>query len=552
MKALMNRQKGVTVFFIVCALFLALAFSPQVWAAPAKNVILLMTDGTSSTHITLTRWYKGSPLALDDILVGGLRTYSAESLVTDSAPAASAFATGYKTNSKFLGILPELSSIPGVTPVSPDLQGKPVATLLEGAKLIGKSVGLIATSNIQHATPAAFSAHTPYRDRYTVIAQQQVYEDIDVVFGGGKQYMLPKANGGTRTDEINLVDVLKAKGYGFIETREAMLNFKGRKVWGLFAPDAMQYEFDRKDLTPQEPSLAEMTKKAIELLSQNEKGFFLFVEASKVDWAAHSNDPIGVVSDLLAYDDAVKIALDFAKKDGQTLVMAFADHGTGGMSIGNKEFYKIYDKLPYDTVLGALKKASFTGEGMGQIIGADRSEFNIRVQMMQNYGVDDLTADEVAAIQKGPRTRAFSSVVGPMLSKRSAIGWIYTGHTGEDLFLYAYGPNKPQGLIENTDIAKITAQSLGFDLTDTDRKLFIDAEKAFSPLGASTRLDDSDPTNPALIVQKGLVQARMPLDRNILQLGKATYTLPGIVVLAPKTGKIFIPQKAVELIQAAW
>ncbi len=545
--------KGTVNFSLLITLAIFLSTPMHGWAAPAKNVILLMTDGTSSAHITLTRWYKGAPLALDEILVGGLRTYSAESIITDSAPAATAFATGHKTNSKFIGILPEKTTVPGVPAITGANQFKPVATVLEGAKLLGKSVGLVATSQVQHASPAGFSAHTPFRDQYTLIAKQQVYENIDVVCGGGRQYLLPKALGGIRTDGTNLFTILKERGFAVLETHSELLAFNGRKAWGLFAPEALQFDFDRTDLAPHEPSLAEMTGKAIETLAKNKKGFFLFVEASKVDWAAHANDPIGVISDLLAYDEAVRVALDFAKKDGQTLVMAFADHGTGGMAIGSKEFYKIYDKLSYETVLGPLKKATYTGEGMDRILGENRSEFNIRLQMMNCFAIDDLNDAEVAAIQNAPRHRAFARVVGPMLSKRAAIGWIYTGHTGEDLFLYAFGPNKPTGLIQNTDIAKITARSLGFDLAEVDRKLFVDAAAAFTALGASIRFDNSDADNPALRLEKGIQRAILPINSNVLLIGKTSRMLPGIVVQIPKSGKIFVPQKAVDLLkEAGW
>ena len=536
-------------WLLLTAFLVCLLLPVPAWAAPAKNVILLMTDGTSSAHLTLARWYKGAPLALDDILVGGLRTYSAESLITDSAPAATAFATGHKTNTKFLGILPEKTTMPGVPAIAPADQFKPTATVLEGARLMGKSVGLVATSQIQHASPAAFSAHTPFRDRYTLIAQQQVYGNIDVVFGGGLQYLLPKEHGGVRTDGQDLTEVLKANGVSLLRNRDELLAFNGRRGWGLFAPDALAYEFDRKDFAPTEPSLAEMTRAAIGALSKSEKGFFLFVEASKVDWAAHDNDPTGVVSDLLAYDEAVRVALDFARRDGQTLVMAFADHGTGGMAIGRKEIYKIYDKLPFEHVLGPLKQVAYTGEGLGRLIGDNRSEFNIRVQMMQNYALNDLTEEEVTAIQKAKMKRGLSHVIGPMLSKRAGIGWIYTGHTGEDLFLYAFGPNKPTGLIQNTDIARITAQSLGFDLAETSRNLFVDAAAAFAAIGASTRLDASDPDAPALIVEKGLRRAMLPLNANRLQTGKASHVLPGLVVQVPKTGQVFVPQKAVDILR---
>ena len=550
----MQKQQQRSFSWLLLTAFLVCLLLPvPVWAAPAKNVILLMTDGTSSAHLTLARWYKGAPLALDDILVGGLRTYSAESLITDSAPAATAFATGHKTNTKFLGILPEKTTMPGVPAIAEADQLKPTATVLEGARLMGKSVGLVATSQIQHASPAAFSAHTPFRDRYPLIAQQQVYGNIDVVFGGGLQYLLPKERGGVRTDGQDLTEILKANGVPLLRNRDELLAFNGSRAWGLFAPDALAYDFDRKDFAPAEPSLAEMTRAAIGALSKNEKGFFLFVEASKVDWAAHDNDPTGVVSDLLAYDEAVRAALDFARRDGQTLVMAFADHGTGGMAIGRKEIYKIYDKLPFDHVLGPLKQVVYTGEGMARLIAGNRSEFNIRIQMMQNFAVNDLTDEEVAAIQKAKLKRGLSPVIGPMFSKRAGIGWIYTGHTGEDLFLYAYGPNKPAGLIQNTDIAKITAQSLGFDLAETSRKLFVDAAVAFAAIGATTRLDATEPDAPALIVEKGLRRAMLPLNANRLQTGKVSHALPGLVVQVPKTGQVFVPQKAVELLkEAGW
>lgn len=539
--------------FIVIIMVLLLMVSSVTIAGekPVKNVIFLMTDGTSSTHITLARWYKGGSLALDEILVGGVRTYSAESVITDSAPAATAFATGKKSNSKFLGILPETVTVPGVSAISEELKFKPVATVLEGARLKGKSVGLIATSNIQHASPAAFSAHTPFRDQYNLIAKQQVYENIDVVFSAGKRYLVPREAGGARTDGENLLEVLKDRGYAFVETKEQMAKITQGKVWGLFASEAMQNDMDRKVLASHEPSLAEMTKKAIELLSQNEKGFFLFVEASKVDWSSHANDPIGVISDLLAYDDAVRVALEFAKQNGNTLVLACADHGNAGMSIGSKEIYKFYDKMPFERLIAPLKKAEMTGEGVAEMIGDDRSEFNIRLVMMQYYGIEDLTSEEVAKIQKAGKGRAFASVIGPMISSRSAIGWIYTGHTGEDLFLYAYGPGKPVGLIENTQIATITAKALGFDLNTVDKELFINTEEAFKGLGVNTMIDTSNPSSPVLIIQKGLLRIEMLVDTNLIKVGKETHQLPGLIVYIPQTKKVYIPRAAVELIKAS-
>lgn len=550
MKVASYARRSLAVFLVLAVLLACMSLAAAA-EKPVKNVIFLMTDGTAASHIALARWYKGGPLALDDILVGAVRTYSAESVITDSAPAATAFASGHKSNSKFLGILPAETSVPGVAAIGEGLKYKPVANVLEGAKLSGRAVGLVATSNIQHASPAAFSAHTPYRDQYTLIAKQQVYGNIDVVFSAGTRYLLPTEAGGVRTDGENLVDVLKRRDYAFVESRDQMLGLKRGKAWGLFAAEAMANDLDRQLLAPQEPSLAEMTAKAIELLNQNNKGFFLFVEASKVDWASHANEPIGVISDLLAYDEAVRIALDFAKKDGQTLVLACADHGNAGLAIGGPQVYSIYDKLPYDRLITPLKQAVLTGEGVAELLNDDRSDANIRLVMMRYYGLSDLTDAEVAKIKKAGKGRALAAVVGPMLSARSAIAWIYGGHTGEDVFLYAYGPGKPAGLIENTQIAAITAKALGFDLAAVDRKLFVPANEAFTALGAKAVLDTSDANRPVLRAEKGVLRLELPVNTNILKIGQTAYLLPGLAVMIPQTGQVYVPQAALAIAKTA-
>ncbi|NWF53350.1 MAG: alkaline phosphatase [Syntrophaceae bacterium] len=533
-------------------LFLSLfmAFAPCL--AEAKNVIVLMTDGTGSTHTTITRWYKGGPLALDEMFLSGYRTYGADSIITDSAPSATAHATGFKTSDKFIGVLPKEVTIPTLPPIPEELKYKPVATVLEGAKVKGKSAGLVATSNIQHASPAAYSAHWPDRGNYNEIAQQQVYLDIDVVFGGGKQYLLPISAGGKRTDGENLLDVLKSRGYGVVENRMDMQKFKGKKVWGLFADDAMAYEFDRREIYPEQPSLAEMTAKAIEILSQNKLGFFLFVEASKVDWASHANDPIGVISDVLAFDEAVKVALEFAKKDGETLVLAYSDHGNGGMSLGSKKTDNTYSKLGVGPLVDPLKKAKLTGEGVEAMLNSEFSnEDAIRRAMEQFYGISDLTSEEVAAIM-GAKKGSLNYIIGPMISSRSVIGWTTNGHTGEDLFFYYYGYPKPMRIMENTDIAHLCAEFLGFDLNWMNKRLFVKAEEAFEPLGATVKIDKTtDPANPALLVENAKGQARLPLGTDLFICGDQwVHPMEGLSILAgPGTNyeKVFVPQQAENL-----
>ena len=292
--------------FTLLAAFVLIPSPSIAEPARAKNVIFLLTDGTGPEAWPLARWVKGTPLAVDEILTGAVRTYGADSAITDSAPGATAFATGFKGTDKGISVAPWRITIDAAK-ADPANKYIPLATLIEGARLTGRATGVVATSNVQHATPAAFSSHWHDRNNYNEIAEQQVYQGMDVVLSGGAQYFLPKETaGGKREDKENLVDVIKAKGYSYVTDRYSMSSVHSGKIWGAFAPDAMAYDVDRADLARLEPSLDEMTSKAIELLSSSpngkKSGFFLFVEGSKTDWAAHANDPAGVVSELLAFD----------------------------------------------------------------------------------------------------------------------------------------------------------------------------------------------------------------------------------------------------------
>jgi len=552
---MLNRM-GFLVMVVMCLAITGFSYPASAGSNDStRNVIILMADGMGSAHTTITRWYKGSPLALDRMFLGGMRTHGADSLIIDSAPAATAFATGHKTNDKYVGVLPDPAkiTIPGIPIIPRELKEKPVATVLEGAKLMGKSVGLVATSNIQHASPAGYSAHWPDRGNYNEIAEQQVYLGIDVVFGGGKQYLVPASLGGKRTDGENLIDVLKSRGYGFVENRSDLLSFSGQKVWGMFAHDDMLYEFDRRVLAPDQPSLGEMTRKAIEILSRNTKGFFLFVEGSKIDWASHANDPIGVISDLLAFDEAVGIALDFASQNGNTLVLAFSDHGNGGMSLGSKKTDATYSKLPVSALVDPLKKASLTGEGIEIVLGGHFTDTaKVKTTMDKFYGIGDLTAEEIAAIQ-GAKKKLLSYTIGPMISNRSVIGWTTTGHGGEDLFVYYYGIKTPMGMIDNTDIARMTADYMNLDLAKIDQHLFVPADELFARIGATAHIDSTDPNNKGLIIKKdpgGKPAAVMiPFSKDLLLCNDKTYQMPGITVYAPNTGKVYVPEAALQFFQ---
>jgi alkaline phosphatase len=522
-------------------------------AGDVKNIIFLLSDGAANEAWPLSRWVKGERLASDDILSGAIRTYGADSIITDSAPGSTSYATGQKGTDKGIAVYPWNVTITGVD-FEPTRQYVPLATTLEGARLTGRATGVVATSNVQHATPADFTAHTHDRNNYNEIGEQQVYQNIDVVLSGGEKYLLPMGVGsGVRTDKENLVEVIKAKGYAYVTNREQMLAASGQKIFGMFAKDAMAYDIDRDTFAPGEPSLAEMTAKALDVLSGSSKGrkqgFFLFVEGSKIDWAAHANDPAGVASELIAYDNAVKVALEFAKADGSTLVISVADHTTGGLSIGVRSDPE-YSTTDDDFVVVPLRKAMLTGEGMGRLIEKDTSEASIKALFAERWGITDIASGEIASIRKSSRGVALQNILVSMLSRRARVGWTTNGHTGGDPYLFSYGPGRISGLWENSDIGKYMANKLGFTFPEINKRLFVEASAAFRAAGLSSIIDRSDATNPVLVVSKGEAKARLPLAKNQVWVNGKIIELEGIVVLAEKLDKVFLPAQAVEVVKA--
>ena len=289
----------------------------------AKNVILLIGDGMGAAHRTAARLYsvgREGELAMDTLPTAGMaRTWSTESVVTDSAAAGTALATGVKTYNKAIAVDPD---------------GNPVRTILEKAQEAGKSVGLVTTVQLAHATPASFAAHNADRDDYLGIALDMFDHDVDVLLGGGEDYFLPVGtpgcypDDGDRTDNRNLVDEAIAKGYKHVCNEadfDAVDPSATDKLLGTFADYAMA--------RPYAPSLSEMTAKAIAILSKNPEGFFLMVEGGQIDSAAHVSDALNTLGDTVGFDQAVKAALDFQVEHPDTLVIVTADHATGGLAI---------------------------------------------------------------------------------------------------------------------------------------------------------------------------------------------------------------------------
>lgn len=273
----------------------------------AQNIILMIGDGMGISHIYAGMTANHGSLYLEKCTHTGLqKTYSANRYITDSGASGTAMAAGVKTKNGM---------------IATDTAGKPVRTILEYAETNGLSTGLVATSSITHATPASFIAHQPDRSDYEKIAMDFLDSGIDIFIGGGRDHFA------RREDSLNLLDSLQNRGY--LVTDDISKISESHKKIACFTADLHNPAAARG----REDMLSDATKAAIRFLDKHGTGFFLMVEGSQIDWAAHDNDMEGVISETIDFDNAIGIALDFADKDQNTLVIITADHETGGMSI---------------------------------------------------------------------------------------------------------------------------------------------------------------------------------------------------------------------------
>lgn len=271
------------------------------------NVILMIGDGMGISQITAGLIANGGSLNLERCPVVGLtKTFSADDLITDSAAGASAIATGKKTKNEAISV---------------DQDGKPIQTIMEYASTLGMLTGLIATSTIVHATPAAFYAHNPARGKYYEIAADLAFADVDFWIGGGRKFF------NKRPDNLNLLDTLSKRGYQVISSldeispsfsKHAVLTHEGH-------PESV--------IDGRGDYLVKSLEQAIHYFSQSSGGFFIMAEGSQIDWAGHDNENVSQYEEMIDFDNAVGVALDFAEQDKNTLVVVCSDHETGGYAI---------------------------------------------------------------------------------------------------------------------------------------------------------------------------------------------------------------------------
>ncbi len=547
-----NRFVGAASVFLAAMLLFCLsgahAQSHEKRCGRVKNIIMMIPDGCNTTIQTVARWLKGEDLQVDKMYTGVVKTHMADSIITDSASAATAFSSGNKTSDGFLGVGPDpetLLSIHHPEDMAPPYA--PFATLLEAAKTKGMSTGLVATSRITHATPAAFGSHVHDRGLDNEIMEHLVYNNIDVVFGGGKRHLLPgkacpnAVSGGRRTDCENLLDVLLDRGYQFVETRDQLLGLRTGRAWGLFNSSHMLPDIDRTLFAPDEPSLAEMTAKAIELLSHNKKGFFLLVEGSQVDWGNHGNDPIYAVRDFIAFDDAVKVSCEHADQRGQTLVLAFPDHNTGGMTIGHYYTPMSYTQTTVEDLIDPLKGMTMTAAAVAYMLGGDTSAENIISTVGTHWGLGINESDTEEIMGLAPFVGLDYALAYVVSKNHTVIGWTTFGHTGGTVPMWIHGMHPPRGVIDNTDITKIAADAMRVKLDWITKNLYVDLDTVTSEY----QIDRTDPENLVLRV-KG---AELPISKDFMIHNGKVYKLPGVTIYAPMTKKVYVSKMALWRLQ---
>ncbi|KHE68588.1 alkaline phosphatase [Halobacillus sp. BBL2006] len=414
-----------------------------------KNIIFMVGDGMGPSYNTMLRYVnddpstkKMEPTVFDPYMVGAQKTYSwdpyydggkgdTKENIPDSAATATSMASGIKTYNGAIGVT---------------LEHERVKTVLEEAKEQGKATGVVATSQINHATPAAFGSHDKSRHNYNAIADDYYDElingehKIDVMLGGGTSYFL--------REDRNLVEEFKQDGYSYVDTTEQMLQAENEQLLGLFAPKGMAKAIDRDK---ESPSLNQMTETALEKLKDDKDGFFLMVEGSQIDWAGHDNDVVAAMSEMRDFAKSFKTAIEFAKNDENTIVVTTADHSTGGLSIGSGGEYNFNPE-----VVNAAKR---TPDYMAKQIAEGKDVESV----LNKYSGIDLSEKEISSVKKAAQPKegsidvtAVDNAIENIYDVHSKTGWTTGGHTGVDVNLYAYGPKTSEfsGLNENSQTGK--------------------------------------------------------------------------------------------------
>lgn len=516
-----------------------------------KNVILMIPDGTSTSLLSVARWYQEyqnpsqNTLNIDSFIKGLACTYASDAPIGDSAPTTSCYMTGYPTQTSFVSTYP-VKTDHDLVPVDATRAYQPLTTLMEAAKqLKNKATGLVFTCEFPHATPADCAAHSYKRDEYKWIAPQMVHNNVDVVIGGGVSFL--------KEEDQNY---LKGEGYGlYLNDYQGMRSCQNAPMWALYNEASMPYELERDPATT--PSLAEMTQKAIDLLSAKPEGFFLMVEGSKIDWAAHDNDAISAITDFIAFDKACRVAFDFAQKDGHTLVIVLPDHGTSAITIGSAKSNHGYDRLSLQQIMEPLTDCKLSLRSMtDKLKNADTTQwpelfqkyFNIELQPAEMDFLQMASDNDKSNLPKESRRNNLSMVkmLSQIIYGRTYIGFTTFGHTGENVFYAMYHPDGQEltGVHTNVEIHQYMRQQLGLADDDLDKLTaanFADYREVFD--GYSCTVDSLSPSHYRLTVKNKKNTLVADSYSNIITVNKQTYKTVSPIIYFPINQTFYVPKK---------
>ena len=537
--------------FVLSTLLVITMLSLVAQPKPIKNVILMIPDGTSTSLLSAARWYQtyldstNTTLNIDPYLCGLVRTHSSDAPIGDSAPTTSCYVSGMPSQTGFVSTYP-VATDHDLVPVDATRAYQPLATVLEAAKILQhKSTGLVFTCEFPHATPADCSSHSYKRGRYSVIAPQMVHNHLDVVMGGGVKYL-----------KESYQNDLKNDGYSvYLDDIQGFRNCTKAPVWALFAETSMPYwlEADKQ----QTPSLAEMTRKAIDLLSKNENGFFLMVEGSKVDWAAHDNDAKNAMIEFIEFDKACGEALRFAEKDGQTVVVILPDHGTGAVTVGNiKACNDGYDKLSLQQLMSPIDNYKLSNWSMGEKLKkTDTTEWS---QLFETYfgftpQPAELTFLKTASdydkstipYEQREHNLSMCKMLSQILYSRTYFGFTTFGHTIENVFLAMYHPQNDvlKGVPTNIDIFDYLCRQMGLtdQMADLTSEIYADHHQVFE--GFEVKIDSVEKYNRKLTVRnKRNVLTANSFDNYVI-VNNRKVDLNSVIVYVDKNNTFYLPKE---------
>lgn len=425
----------------------------------AKNIIFLVSDGMSQGTLTMSdlflqkKYGRGSHWIQlyreNKVRRAIMDMASASSSVTDSAAASSSWGGGVRVKNERLNM---------------GENGEEYIPIWQKFKISGKKVGCVTTVPVTHATPAGFCVVSKSRSEQTEVARKYLDLRFDVMMGGGEKYFLNQEKG------INLFADFSRQNYQVARnTAEMQALSQDAPVLAVFDHDGLPYELDRQnvpDWNQNIPSLADMTRKAIELMKDHPKGFCLQVEGGKVDWAAHANDAVALIYDQVAFDDAIKVVMDFAEKDGNTLVIITTDHGNAnpGLCYGKKA-----DKN-FETLFTARHTTHFL---LNEVKRTDTiHDLADKIKFCQGYTLEE---DELKAVlkiyedQKEEGTyneyKLPYELFGQITKKHHSVQFSGTEHTADftELAMYGPGSHKLPSFIRNTDLHYFMLEAAGVE-----------------------------------------------------------------------------------------